>query len=72
MLLSRVVNYFPERLLCCAFLSVPYAAPGQKFDLDMMKGLTESMLSFEKFGYMRFMEREDSGSIFDQHVCVNL
>ena len=48
---------------------MPYSPPGQRFDLDMLKVLTEQVMGFEKFGYMRFMDREDSGDVIDAHVC---
>jgi soluble epoxide hydrolase / lipid-phosphate phosphatase len=67
--LARIINYFPDRLLSCAFLVVPYSPPGQRFDLDLLKVLTEQVMGFEKFGYMRFMDREDSGDVIDAHVC---
>lgn len=67
-LLSRIVNYFPSRLYSCAFIAVPYMAPGQPLDLDMVKQMTEHALGFEKFSYMRFMNRDDSASIIEAHV----
>jgi soluble epoxide hydrolase / lipid-phosphate phosphatase len=67
-LLSRVVNYFPSRLHSCTFIAVPYTAPGQPFDLDKLKEITEKALGFEKFGYMRFMNRDDSPAIIEAHV----
>ena len=68
-LLSRVVNYYPGRLLSCTFIAVPYSAPGQHFDLDKIKEITEKALGFEKYGYMRFMNRDDSPEMFNAHVC---
>jgi soluble epoxide hydrolase / lipid-phosphate phosphatase len=68
-LLSRVVNYFPNRLQSCTFIAVPYAPPGQPFDLDALKELTDKALGFEKFGYMRFLSREDSPEVLNAHVC---
>lgn len=54
-LLSRIVNYFPDKLLSCTFLVVPYAPPGQPF---------------EKLGYMEFMDRDDSPEILNAHVSL--
>ena len=67
-MLSRFVNYHPEKLLTCAFLSVPYIAPGQAWDIDALKPVTEELLGFEKYGYMRFMVRDDSWKIMEAHV----
>ena len=70
-LLSRVINYFSTRLRSCTFIAVPYAAPGRHFDLDQMKEITEKALGFEKYGYMRFMSRQDSPEIIDAHVSAS-
>jgi pimeloyl-ACP methyl ester carboxylesterase len=67
-LLSQIVYYFPSRLHSCTFIAVPYSAPGQHFDLDKVKEITEKALGFEKYGYMRFMIREDSPEILAAHV----
>lgn len=67
-LLSRIVNYFPSRLLSCTFIAVPYTAPAQHLDLDKVKDITEQALGFEKFGYMRFMNRDDAPAILQAHV----
>jgi soluble epoxide hydrolase/lipid-phosphate phosphatase len=67
-LLSRLVNYFPGRLHSCTFISAPYAVPGQPFDLDAIKEITEKAIGFEKLGYMRFMDRDDSAAILEAHV----
>jgi soluble epoxide hydrolase/lipid-phosphate phosphatase len=68
-LLSQIVNYSPSRLQSCTFIVVPYAPPGQRFDLDAVKEISEKVLGFEKFGYMRFLSREDSPEILNAHVC---
>lgn len=67
-LLSWLVNYFPTRLRSCTFIVVPYLAPGRHFDIDEVKEITEKALGFEKLGYMRFMNREDSPAILEAHV----
>ncbi len=71
-LLSKIINYFPNRLQSCTFIAVPYAPPGQRFDLDAIKALTEQALGFEKFGYMRFMNRDDASDVLDAHVSPSL
>jgi soluble epoxide hydrolase/lipid-phosphate phosphatase len=67
-LLSRLVNYFPARFHSCTFIVVPYTAPGQHFDIEKVKEMTEKALGFDKFGYVRFMSREDSPAILEAHV----
>ena len=66
-LLSRLVDYHPARVASCAFLSVPYAAPGAKFDLDAIRDLTVGAIGVEKFGYMRFTSSPDAGEVLDAH-----
>ena len=67
-LLSKLINWHPDVLLSATFVAVPYYAPGQEFNLDEMKTLTEKVLGFEKFGYMRFWSREDSADVLDAHA----
>ncbi|RDW74577.1 alpha/beta fold hydrolase [Aspergillus mulundensis] len=66
-LLSRLANYFPARLLSCTFLDVPYSKPGENFDLSAVNALTKQFLGFERFGYLEFFTRDDAGGILDQH-----
>lgn len=67
-LLSRLPNYFPNRLLSCTFLDVPYSKPGGHFDLATVNTLTKQFLGYERFGYLEFFTRADAGDIIDQHV----
>ncbi|KAB8221466.1 Alpha/Beta hydrolase protein [Aspergillus novoparasiticus] len=65
-LLSRLADYFPERLLSCVFLDVPYMRPGERFDLDMVNRVTRDILGFERFGYVGFFAGEGSGGFLDR------
>lgn len=67
-LLSRLPNYFPNRLLSCTFLDVPYSKPGEHFDLATVNALTKQFLGYERFGYLEFFTRADAGEIIDKHV----
>ena len=67
-LLGRLYSYFPDRLLSCAFLSISYTPPGTPFDVDFFKPISEQMLGYEKYGYMRFMKTEDSWKLLSAHV----
>ncbi|KAL4990618.1 Alpha/Beta hydrolase protein [Aspergillus falconensis] len=66
-LLSRLVNYYSDRLLSCTFLSVPYSRPGDYFDLAAVNSLTRQVLGYERFGYLEFFTRPGAGDILDQH-----
>lgn len=67
--LSRLADYFPQRLASCAFLTVPYARPGEQFDLQAVNAMTKQFLGFERFGYIDFFVGKESGKIIDEHVC---
>ena len=66
--LGRLYSYFPEKLISCAFLSVPYTPPGSDFDIDIYKDMSEQYLGFEKYGYMRFLSTDDSWKQIAAHV----
>ncbi|KAL4960910.1 alpha/beta hydrolase [Aspergillus stella-maris] len=66
-LLSRLADYYPDRLLSATFLDVPYAMPGQHFDLAVVNAMTKQFLGFERFGYLDFFSKlgtGDSESLF--------
>lgn len=68
-LLSRLANYFPGRLLSATFLVVPYSRPGEQFDLQAVNDMTKRILGKEKFGYISFFVRECAGAMLDEYVC---
>lgn len=70
-LLSRLANYHPERLLSCTFLAVPYSKPAEHFDLDAVNAMTKQLLGKERFGYINFFTRDDAGSLLDEHVSCS-
>jgi pimeloyl-ACP methyl ester carboxylesterase len=67
-LLSRLANYYPDRLLSCTFLAVPYSKPGEHFDLDAVNALTKKVHGKERFGYLKFFVSDRTGDLLDQHV----
>ncbi|KAJ5157682.1 uncharacterized protein N7482_008782 [Penicillium canariense] len=67
LLLSRLVNYFPDRLLSCTFLAVPYSKPGEHFDLDAVNAMAKQLLGKERFGYLKFFISDNAGEVLDQH-----
>jgi pimeloyl-ACP methyl ester carboxylesterase len=71
-LLSRIANYYPERLLSCTFLAVPYSKPGEHFDLKAVNAMTKQLLGKERFGYLDFFVSEMAGALLDQHVSHGL
>lgn len=67
-LLSRLVNYFPDRLLSCTFMAVPYSKPGEHFDLEAVNAMTKQVLGKERFGYLKFFVSDHAADLLDQHV----
>jgi soluble epoxide hydrolase/lipid-phosphate phosphatase len=67
-LLSRVVTYFPERLLISSFLATAYRPPGQSMNVDALNAISKEKLGYESYGYWKLFEREDAGQIFKDHV----
>lgn len=65
--LGTLLGYYPNIALTATFLAVPYAPPGQKVDMDVMKAITEKVFGFELFGYRRFLWRDDSWTILRDH-----
>jgi soluble epoxide hydrolase/lipid-phosphate phosphatase len=71
--LSTIINYYPSRILSSTFLAVPYSPPGRMFDLDLAQQMTEKVIEFERFGYMRFFNEDDSWKLMNEHVrCIEL
>ncbi|KAF8859296.1 alpha/beta-hydrolase [Acephala macrosclerotiorum] len=67
-LLSRLANYYPQRLLSCSFLVVAYRAPGQNMNVDAVNALTKEKLGWKMCGYWKFFEKEDAGQILKDHI----
>ena len=69
-LLSRLANYIPGRLLSCTFLAVPYSKPREHFDLEAVNAMTKQLLGKEQFGYIKFFIQGGAGSVLDEHVST--
>ena len=66
--LSRLYNYSPRRWSSLTFIAVPYSPPGIHFDMDIMKQITENLIGFEKFGYVRFLAADGSHKLIEEHL----
>lgn len=71
-LLSRMANYVPDRLLSSSFLAVPYSRPGEHFDLAAVNTMTKQVLGQESFGYLSFFVGDEAGCLLDQHVSLQM
>ena len=68
LLLSQVINYYPNRVRTASFLAVNYFPPGEPLDIDQAKHFAEEALGFERFGYIRFFNKKDCWKLMDDHV----
>ncbi|RDL35200.1 putative epoxide hydrolase 2 [Venustampulla echinocandica] len=65
-LLSRLVNYHPDRFSALVFTSVPYMEPGP-FDLDGLNAMTEAAFGYPTFGYQYFFNEDDAAEICNRN-----
>lgn len=70
--LSRLINYYPDKLLSVTFIALPYTPPGMHFDLSTMNGLMQKLIGIEKFGYIQFLAEERSSGIIEKHVSFHV
>ncbi|PVH77426.1 putative epoxide hydrolase [Cadophora sp. DSE1049] len=69
-MLSRVAPLYPDRILTCSFLAVPYMPPqlDKDMDVNLINTMTKRVLGYEMFGYWIFNAREDAWEILRDHV----
>ena len=69
---SRLINFFPERILAAAFIAVGYIpAKGRSNWRDFMEQ-TKKAFGREVFGYQLFFVEDDAAEIIEKHVGVFL
>ncbi|KAF4920854.1 Bifunctional epoxide hydrolase 2 [Colletotrichum viniferum] len=66
--LSRLYHFYPSRVLGLVFLNVGYAAPGQKFDVEMINRMTKEMTGEERFRYWDLFTDEEGVQLMDRNV----
>jgi len=64
---SRLANYYPERFLAFAFLSVGYVEPHTSWDFQGLLELTKRAFGYELFGYWVFFSEEGAHEVIHQH-----
>ncbi|KAL8955097.1 MAG: hypothetical protein Q9183_006793, partial [Haloplaca sp. 2 TL-2023] len=62
-LLSRMVNYQPDRVSAYVFLDVGYSHPSGKFDVDLINKMIQERIGYTTFGYWLFFNAPDSAEI---------
>jgi len=65
-MLSRLWNYYPERLTELVFVSVPYMEPGV-FNLDALNAASEKLYGYPTFGFWKFFNEDDAVEICDRN-----
>lgn len=67
--ISRLGNYFPERVAAYAFLVAPYGAPEPLIDFNTWLQMSKQMAGYELVGYWPFFgEDVDAENIILDHV----
>lgn len=66
---SRLGNYFPERVTAYAFLAAPYGSPEPVIDFSTRLQMSKQMAGYELVGYWSFLgEDADAENIILNHV----
>lgn len=69
--ISRLANYFPERVAAYAFLVAPYGGPEPIIDFDVWLQMSKQMAGYELVGYWSFLgEDADAENIILNHVWL--
>ena len=67
--ISRLANWYPEKVAAYAFLTVPYQPPSPKaIDMETLSAYTKMKYGHELFGYWLFFDRDDAPKVIDDHV----
>lgn len=61
------MNFYPERFIAAAFLTVGYLAP-EPADIENLLKLTKALLGYEVVGYQVFLSEEGTDKIIESHV----
>ncbi|KAJ7321028.1 alpha/beta-hydrolase [Mycena albidolilacea] len=68
-LVSRLINYHPERVAACAFLAGGYGPPVAKgTDRASRYEAMKKMYGYDAFAYMRFFVQPDAPAIIEEHI----
>ncbi|KAF9880898.1 putative epoxide hydrolase [Colletotrichum karsti] len=66
--LSRLYHLHPDRFRGLVFLDVGYAAPGQRFDVEMINRMTREMTGEERFRYWDLFTDDEGVALMDGNV----
>ncbi|TCD64700.1 hypothetical protein EIP91_003774 [Steccherinum ochraceum] len=65
---SRFSNFFPERFLAYATLSLPYHFPRTDFEMESFMASTKEAVGYEPFGYWYFFAEEGAAKIIEENM----
>ncbi|KIP06414.1 hypothetical protein PHLGIDRAFT_106968 [Phlebiopsis gigantea 11061_1 CR5-6] len=66
---SRLANWYPERVIAYAFLAVSYSPPRSKnYDYDVFLARLKQKYGYELFGYWGFFNRDDADQVIQDHI----
>ncbi|GJE91580.1 alpha/beta hydrolase [Phanerochaete sordida] len=65
---SRLANWFPERIIAAAFLAVPYISVTPPINFEVFLEMQRKELGFETFGYWLFYSEPDADAILQAHL----
>ena len=67
--ISRLANWYPERVSAYAFFASTYSPPRSKnFDYDALLVRLQQKHGYEIFGYWAFFNRDDADQVIQDHV----
>ncbi|EEQ33831.1 putative microsomal epoxide hydrolase [Microsporum canis] len=66
-LLSRLVNYIPDRLIGVVFLALGYVEPGIVWDIDVFIKMSREVFGYDVYGYWPWHVSEESAKDCDDH-----
>ncbi|KAK7051628.1 hypothetical protein VNI00_004607 [Paramarasmius palmivorus] len=64
---SRIVQYYPERVIAFAVLAVGYRPPSPEFDWEAINEATKKQVGYEIFGYWGFFSEEGADKIIEDN-----
>ncbi|KAJ7621601.1 alpha/beta-hydrolase [Mycena polygramma] len=65
---SRIVNYYPKRLIACAFLAVGYGPPNTMYaDPLTMSAMITEMVGYDVLAYQQFFIEPETPKLFEKN-----
>ncbi|THH28932.1 hypothetical protein EUX98_g5256 [Antrodiella citrinella] len=67
-IVSRLANFFPDRFVGYAFISLWWQAPTPNFDIDQYLAETTATLGYDPFGYWAFLSEKGADKLIEEHI----